>query len=257
MDNSFVFFGTPITAFHTCYPRTAFHTCYPRIPAGQPLPFKDGELISTQLPKTLAAVRVVATVIFSSLAGLALSSTFLCWPVVIAGFAFAGWTIYSHLASEDPLIKAFHKITGGKDKFAALPEVNWEVTPNTKTDEIIKIINWDTWEYRISRMTLSDGRRVIIVKGQSRGPVGKPARTANTIFAFVEKTSFKDISNEPDFILKALGYLHAIFRPWQSNTLYNTSSSYYDSTRPNTYRWEICSSIPSHMANEFAAQLGS
>lgn len=134
--NNFLCYNTPVDQFQTHYINVQF-------------PFKAEDIV-TQLPKNIAAIRAVAITAFTGLIAFKLAATVFCWPVVIAGVAFAGWPVYSHLCSKDPLMDAFYKISGGRDKFEQLPEIQLRQNPNEKISEAIRRLNWNELEHAIA-----------------------------------------------------------------------------------------------------------
>lgn len=224
---------------------------------GQIGPFKIGQEILTQLPKNVTIIRAAVTVAFTSLLALKLRATVFCWPVVIAGLAFTGWTIYSHLLSKDPLMEAFYKIAGGKDRFYALPEINLGQAPNEKICEAIERIDWDHLNHFIARTRTLDGRNVIIIKGLSRD--SHPPRRTKMILAFIEKVGPKDLPIPTILNISELArsIIHAVLTPFEGNTFgtslyFNVSNS---SNQENIRHCRIYSSISSNLANELFIQL--
>jgi hypothetical protein len=243
--NNFLHYGT-------CPDQYQVHYC------NLQAPFESGKEILTQLPKNVAMIRAVATLAFASIVALKLSGTVFCWPVAIAGIAFAGWTVYSHLLSKDPLMETFYKITGGRDGYETLPQINIAQNPNEKICEAIRRINWDDLNHSIARTRTLDGRNVIIIKGLSRNNdegflVGNQTKS---VLAFVEKTAPEDvprvISNSPE-IVDAM--MHAI--SLEGNTFGRWLYSHSSTIGVNEYNsyCKVHSSITSDMANELFAQL--
>lgn len=241
--NNCLYYNTPLNEYQIYYGSS----CQP--------PFKAGKEILTQLPKNVAIIRAVATVAFTSLLALKLSVTVFFWPVVVAGIAFAGWTIYSHLLCKDPLMETFYTIVGGKDKFELLPQINLAQASHEKISEPISKIDWDGLNHGIARTKTLDGRNVIIIKGFTRHDDGMVCRTKG-VLAFVEKTCPGDIGG---MALDELTYsiMHAILAPHEGNTL--CSSPYFNNfsgrTKLISRDCKISSSISSDMANELFFQL--
>ncbi|WP_042280573.1 hypothetical protein [Candidatus Protochlamydia sp. R18] len=246
--NNFLYYGTCPDQYQMHY-------------ANFQAPFRKGKEISTQLPKNIAVIRAVAVAVFASLAALKLSATIFCWPIMIAGLAFAGWTIYTHLLSKDPLMEAFYKILGGKDRFEALPKINLAQAPNEKICEAIKKIDWDNLNHSVARTRALDGRNVVIIKGLNRNNgVLFPNCQTKSVLAFVEKINPRDIpraiSNLPEI---ADTIMHAIFTPHEGNTF---SSFLYSSISDrgnghDNYNCNMYSSISSDIANELYTQLNT
>ncbi len=209
----------------------------------------NSKKIFTQLPKNIVAIRVVATLAFTALAALKLSATIFCWPIVVAGVAFAGWNIYFHLLSKDPLMETFYKIVGGKNKFEELPNINLAQAPHEKVCEAIERLNWNDLDQPIYQTKTLDGRHIVIIKGLSREKEGPHKRDhTKGVLAFVEKLSPAELG---------VAIVHAIVDPFKGNTfghfLY-LQTSQMDDQRERRY-CHVYSSISSKMANEFFAQL--
>ena len=240
--NNFLYYGTPLDQCQVNYPN--FNTT-----------FNSRKEISTQLPKNITVIRVVATLAFTLLAALKLSASIFYWPVVVAGVAFAGWTIYSHLLSADPLMETFYKISGGKNKFEELPEIDLRQVPNEKIFESIRRLNWDDLNQSIGRARTLDGRNVFIIKGLSRNPeVFFTKYQTKGVLAFVEKLGPEDLpkrtSNLPEL---AEAISHAVLFLFKGNTF---GTFLYSKRDANDYSrfCEIYSSISCDMANELFAQ---
>lgn len=219
--------------------------------------------ITTQLPKNIALIRIAATVALTILLALKVQATIFCWPVVIIGAAFAGWTAYTHLLSKDPLTEVFYQIVGGKDRFKQLPEIRLEQNLNEKICTAIGRLDWNHFDRGMYRAKTIDGRNVIIVKGLSRTNDGMFLAHTRSILAFIEKVGPDDvprhISNLPELVD---GALHAIYAPFKGNTFDRQLSS-HDSAAvgdngeqiADSSETRICSSITTSMANEFFAQM--
>ena len=246
-NSSFLYYETPSTEYQQYYGHVQ-------------APFEAGKEILTQLPKNIAVIRAVATVAFTSLLALKLSATVFCWPIVIAGLAFAGWTIYSHLLSKDPLMETFYKIVGGKDEFEKLPPIDLAQAPNEKIFQAISRICWDNLNSPIAKTRTLDGRNVMIIKGLSRNINSLFANCQTKgVLAFIERTGPKDlpriISNLPEL---ADSIMHAVLTPHEGNTFgrFFYSSNYSIGNNNNTYCM-VYSSISSDMANELFAQVNN
>lgn len=209
----------------------------------------------TQLPKNIAIIRVIATIALTGLITFTLSATAFCWPVVIAGVAFAGWIVYSHLLSKDPLMEAFYKISGGKDKFEKLPEIQLEQNSSEKICAVIKNLKWKDLKHPISKTRLLDGRNVIIVKGFNRIIEGSYKTQTESILAFFEKLGLYDYPiSKADYIF--LSIFHAL-SPFEGNTfgrsLGHSSLGFKMDNSCSTC--DVYSSISKEMANELTAQM--
>ena len=219
--------------------------------------------ITTQLPKNIALIRIATTAAITALLAVKLQATIFCWPVVVIGAAFSGWTAYSHLLSKDPLTEVFYRIVGGKDRFEQLPEIRLEQDPNETLCTAIGKLRWDNLDHPIYKTTALDGRNVVVVKGFSRTPQGLLGAQAKSILVFVEKVGpddvYRNISNQQALVDAAI---HAIFTPLKGNTFGRSLASvesaniWVNGDRViDCYDSEIFSSITPSMANEFFAQL--
>jgi hypothetical protein len=250
--NGILYYGTPADQYVTNY--------------GNNRLFPGNEhQITTQLPKNIALIRIVATVALTILLAVKLKATIFCWPVVVIGAAFAAWTAYSHLLSKDPLTELFYQIVGGKDQFAQLPEIRLEQNPNEKICTAISRLDWNNLDRVMYRAKTADERNVIIVKGLSRTNDGMFGAHTRSILAFIEKVGPEDvpryISNQPE-LMDAI--LHAIFTPFVGNTFGRGGGSSNSVSTLNSgeqvadsSETRICSSITTSMANEFAAQMAA
>lgn len=235
--NNFLYYDTPVDQLQTYYPNIQ-------------LPFKAGEML-TQLPKNIAVIRAVAAAAFTGIIALKLSTTVFCWPVAIAGIAFAGWTVYSHLCSKDALLEVFYKISGGKDRFEQLPEIQLGQNPNGKLSEAIRGLNWNQLEHKIAKAKTLDGRNVVIVKGLTRNQT-------KGVLAFVERMGPNDVPRViSNFHELAESIAHAILFPLTGNTFsrWLYSSNFSISNNYNSSYCKMYSSISDNMANEFFAQM--
>lgn len=222
----------------------------------------DEQQTTTQLPKTIALIRVIATIVFTAYLALKLNATIFCLPVLFIGAAFVGWTTYTHLLAKDPLVEVFYRIVGGKDRFDQLPEIRLEQNPNEKISTAIHRLSWNHLNQPMYRTTTLDGRQVVIVKALSRINDGLFFAPTRSILAFIEKVGPDDIprriSNEPELVESAL---YAIGAPFAGNRfghlLYSSDSErVIDGVRVvESYETRICADITSSMANEFFAQL--
>lgn len=218
----------------------------------------------TQLPKNVVMIRTLAVAVFTGLAALKLASSafFMGSAVaVIAGVAFIGWTLYTHISSKDSLLEAFYKISGGKEKFEQLPEIQLSQNPNEKISEAIKRLNWSELN-KISKTKTLDGRRVVIVRGLDRADELNGWRT-QAVLAFIEKVSPGDLSIWSSLPDLGESIMHAIFFPHRGNTfggqLWHHSCERKGATH-NKMEEAYCkvySSISKEMANELYAQLAN
>lgn len=211
----------------------------------------------TQLPSHIAAIRAIAAITFSALAAFKLSSTMWCWPIiVVAGAAYAGWTIYFHFLCKDSLMEAFYKIVGGKNQFDNLPNINLNQSPNERFAQAIARIKWHQLNDAIYKTETLDGRHVVIVKGLSRD---LNLSRQETIFAFIEKIGPIDTSPIPKVSLLTEGIFKSIMGviPSSENPFGEHSPFYCSSTNGGLCysNYELRSSISPDMANEFLAQL--
>lgn len=226
-----------------------------------PLPYKAGQRISTQLPKNIAVIRAVASVALNALTSYAayqLGATMLCWPIAIAGLAFTGWTIYTHLLSKDPLMECFYKIAGGKNNFDTLPSIHLEQAPDETIFDAIKRISWSKEGLRIAVTKTLDGRNVIVIQGERINKLPTRTDDMKAIFAFIEKIGPNDLprikSNISEFVESILW---AIFHPHEGNKF--CQRHFHAPTllgsRLHEYRdWNVVSHISSEMANELYVQ---
>lgn len=220
----------------------------------------SGREIYTQLPRVSAIIRVIATLTFTALAALKLSSTRWCGPIAITGLAFASWTIYSHFLRKDPLVETFYKIVGGKDQFDDLPEVDLQQSPNERISEAIERIEWDQLE-KVNKTTTLDGRCVVVIKGLTNNFYTNNSNTNNfddkSVLVFIEKLGPED---KPKSMHDAPLLVDTIFQSIcaalsfgenKCDFLLNSREVHLGNNR----RWELHSSISPDMANEILAQL--
>lgn len=218
-------------------------------------PFENEKEICTQLPQNIVVIRAVSIAVFTALAAIKVSATIFCWPVIIAGLGYAGWTIYSHLLTSDPLMEAFYKISGGKERFEAFPEINLVQAPNEKISDAIGRINWDDLNHPISRGRTLDGRNVIIIKGFDRNHAFK------SVDAYIEKAGPEDIPRSiSNLSEQAEAFVHALSRfATEGNTFSKALYSHFEG-RGNNNDNRDCAIYPwilSDKANEFYAQLAN
>lgn len=235
-----LYYNTPLEEFQTHY-------------NGIQGPFKAD--IVTQLPKNIAVIRAVAAVALAGLVAFKVVPTIFFWPVVLAGIGFAGWTVYSHLYSKDPIVEAFYKISGGKDKFEGLPVISLGQNATEKISTAIDRLEWDKLEHRIAKAKTLDGRNVVIIKGLSRNKEGSFINCQTQgVLAFVEKLGPYDVRS---FHELAESIARAILTPLKGNT-FQTWSTFSASAGDEGSRIDcaVYSSISKDMANELFAQLG-
>lgn len=235
--NNFLYYNRASTDYPILFPNVQF-------------PFQGNEKIFTHLPKNIVVIRAVAYAAFSAMLAFKLSATVFGWPVFLAGIAFAGWTIYSHILSKDPLMEVFYKIAGGRERFEALPEINLTQAPNVKISKAIKRINWDQLNHPIARAKTLDGRNVVIVKGRSHlndGLSDVPAQS-KSVLAFIERANPDDFNSPPSTPLEKLftTIMEAIFLRENNNFCFRHGRCRCYEVRP---------SISPYMANEFFAQM--
>lgn len=250
IDNYFCF-NTPKDQFEKYYPNFK-------------LPFASGKQITTQLPKMAAVIRVIATLVFTAYAVIALSSPVWRWTAVVAGLAFSGWTIYANLLRKDPLVETFYKMVGGKENFEKLPVLE---SPDLALTESTKRPEWKDFDMPIYRIKTSDGRRGIIVKVLSRniewtshmGGFVQVNAQIQGIFAFIEKINFDDWrpSNERSLFKHICSCLQQALG--LGSSLHEVSKSVFKIGREKPLAIEtiIGPSLSSDLANEIAAQLSA
>lgn len=231
-------YNTPINEFATFYPN-----------AERPFEKK----ISSHLPSLVVTIRAVAACALSAL--VVITTPVWVWPVAVAGVAFAGWTIYSNTRKKDPLVEAFYKIVGGKDKYEKLPEFKIK-GKDSLYDKNFFNLNYDDLKNPLSKAITPDGRRILIVKALSRHPEAGNRNIVSkvkAVFVFVEKLKYEDFFDSTEVYLRFINnFLKAgnVFNtindlerddPWVSNGCQNK----YISVR---------ASISPELANELLAQ---
>lgn len=166
LNQPFIYFGTPKDNRETYYRNSLID-----------------KTVASSLPRSVAVIRTIAYAIFGACGLFCQFSPFIRVPL-ISCFLVAGWTFYSHLWREDPLISLFYKMAGGKERYEKFP----------CNDEIIASgldkIKWDNLTTPILRAHTKDGREVFIVKGKARD------QEKNTIFVFVEKIRKGDLTTD-------------------------------------------------------------
>lgn len=242
--NNFIYFYTPFDQLQKHYNHISldFH--------------KD---LYTQLPKNIAVIRSLAITAFTSLIAFGLETPIFRWSVAIAGVAYAGWTIYAHLLTKDPLIEAFHKICGGEQKFNQIP--THHLKDNQKIASFIKGLNWDELQQPVTRYITSDFRNIVVVKGLSRKEYDSDGQERR-IFAFVEKISFNDFSKQISNISARAETIFKIFiqayaYPFIGKHFNRQLKFSWANVDNTTETHQIYSYIPSVFANEFYAQLAT
>ena len=243
--NNTLYYNTSIDKFAAIYPHAQF-------------PFKSGK-IRTQLPKNIAFIRAVAAVAFSVLLAWRYSASFFCWPAAAIAAAYAGWTIYSHIYSNDPLLKAFYQIAGGKENFEKLPEIQLGKTSDEKLSDVIERLSWNELKNPIARAQTWDGRNVVIVKAVTRHKEewGLSCAKVKSVLAFIEKYGPSDdhaLIQVPDLIRSVF---YAVFKPFGGNSfgrkIYTKSWGLGRNSR--ICFCQIYSAISERMANELHAQM--
>jgi len=240
--NNYLYYETPASEFQKHYNDFKF-------------PF-ESQVITTLLPKNIAVIRSIATLALTGLVCFSLATPIFCWPIAIAGTAYAGWTIYSHLCSKDPLVEAFYKIAGGKDKFEQLPEIQLEQKTGEKLSVTIGNLKWNELEHSIAKAKTLDGRNILIVKGLTRYDQG----TCNVkgTLAFVEKLGPYDVPRSMTHVHELVySIMFAILPPLKANTFGRCleSSHFKLSHKSVSTECFVSSSISGQTANELAAQV--
>lgn len=175
-------------------------------------PYPLGQEISTQFPATVAKIRLVAIFAFTAFAGFRFAQ--LLAATRIASFSksysalfvpaafLAAHTAYKHLFTKDPLVEAFYKIAGGENEYNNLPEI--KLDPTKKTSQTLRNqLSWNALEHPVYRLTTSDGRKGMVIKGLSYSKkkgslladVLPSAHTQRTLFLSrrsIHMTSHKD-----------------------------------------------------------------
>lgn len=218
-----------------------------------------GQKFTTQLPRNVILIRLVATAILTASVAYAVARitglSAWAWPVVVLGASFALYTAYRQLLRPDPLVNAMQIVAGNEEHYNLLPE--WTVTPNKKLWETIGNIKWDELKHPLYRATTSDGRKVLIVRGYDfiRGRnenmelVFKPIQT---VMAFVEKLGPNDI---PRYPMPADARVEAALIAVPLMDLAWLENRYHKKIKSSDYSWyEMHSSITSDMMNEFIYQ---
>jgi hypothetical protein len=249
---NFLFYKTPVEQFKESYGHFE-------------QPFKSK--ISTQLPKNIALIRVVATLVFTTWIAVTSSPVWL-WTVVIAGTTFAGWTIYSHLLRRDPLVDVFYKIVGGKNHYDNLPEIH--LVGEKHISESMKEVSWDKLNQPIYKAKTTDGRKILIVKALTHNPEQHTAYAqVKTLFVFVEKAGPNDykpnISNLSPKNSRLLESIFYALRLWDNKNPFG-AIIYFDSqviskiNGEKVQRNDACyvyGFMNKDIANEFSAQLNA
>lgn len=237
-NQDFLYYKTPDHEFQVNYPD-----------ADRPFEHK----VTTQLSKNVVIIRVIATIVFSVL--LMATKPVWIWPVAIAGLAFAGWTMYSHLIKKDPLVEVFHEIVGSEEAFNKLPEIHLDA--EKRVADNLDDIDWNDLKDPLSRAITEDGRRILIVKCLTRHPEQDIFSNSQvkTVMSFVEKLGSGDlppkISNlSPENSVRFTTVLQAF------GTLENDLSARHSfgSTGSGNNANYVYSWITPEIANEFLAQ---
>lgn len=176
-------------------------------------------------------IRAIALSIFSSLL-IATQSGVWVWPVAIAGFALAGWTVYRHLIRQDPLVAFFWKIAARNQphqvsnlSYQQLPQ--FQLTAGNSLRSNIHAIDWDSLQHPVMRAETEDGRQMLIVRAAKRPDMG--SATNKYVLVFVERINNYAFNNES--------------HQGGGGNVLGSSSNYM-----------ITGSISADMANEFLAQ---
>lgn len=195
-------------------------------------PFKDGQVFYTQHHKHFALIKAVMLVAFSCLFA-AYTSSPLSLPLSIAGFLYAGWTIYSHLLSKDPLLEVFYKVLGSKDKFERLPTIKISGYSDHGVCKTISRLKKEELKSPITISSTWDGRRIILVRDEKL-----------PLIAYFEKIK-SNIKNED--------VIDIFFRIIFDYRNYFNLHKYR--LREDCPRWEISSFISSDRANLIARDI--
>lgn len=197
------------------------------------LPFKED--ITTQLPKYQAVLSVVNMVALAVILA-CLAPAIVSIPLTLGVLALTVQAIYTHLIKEDPLVEAFYKIVGGKENFEKLPEFTF----TGKLEGAADRLRWDTLTKPVLRATMSDGRKMLIIKSLQCDHIGNSscndADVNKTVFVFVEKfkmgdyydnlnnifCQFLDMANSATFFV-------AIARIFVGNTHFNNNLKTFSS----------------------------
>lgn len=217
------------------------------------LPFIGDKPVTTQLPKKVAIIRAVAALAFTALATAIVGVSLLALPVIIAGSAFSGWTIYKHLATKDPLVDAFYTICGGKDKYDKLPLIDLKQEYD-KELPLDALKDWKAIKHPVSRAKTLDGRNILIIK--AKAPSTKAGeKDEKKVLAYVEKLGPDDVylfsknRSAGENLKETLR--QAIMQPHKDNT---NKFDGIELHKPFAH-YGYFSSISIQKANEFFAQL--
>jgi hypothetical protein len=243
-NQSFLYYGAPVAEVEKFYPNQA----------EKKSPFKatNGEIFITQLPKNLAAIRVIAGLAFAAHFALGWVTPWK-WAVAAVGLAFAGWTIYRHFLRHDPLVETFYKIAGGKQAFDDIPKL--DLAPYDSNIFKMDIHNWESLQGPIYRSETADGRQILVVKGLNRvnqTAVGPDKVPEKSIKVFVEKFNYSD-KYKQGFMDNLLDQVSMVFN--YNNEPFEVCDT--NSTDSSKKKIEFLSSMTSEMAHEFFLQLRS
>lgn len=138
-------------------------------------PFKDGQVFYTQHSKFHARMLAVARVAFSCILlaytslPMSLSASMVVYAATTVGFLYAGWTIYSHILSKDPLLEVFYKVLGTKDAFEKLPTIKISGYSDGAVCKEITRLKSEDLKGPVTISSTQDGRRIILVKDEKLG----------------------------------------------------------------------------------------
>lgn len=278
-NSNFLFYGTPKDKFKTFYPveesslpftsGKAITTQFSRPAALLKIIGAATLVLAAYMKPTSVATLAGAVITFSPVlhqkirpeGSSLLPITFACAAVAkvidhfklnvviaLAGSIYTLFLAHSQLVNQDPLVVAFHKIVGGKEKFENLPELIFK-KQDLKLSEYIKNMNWESFA-PVTRATYH-GRNLLIIKGATRGKTKEifSPPEAKTLFVFVEKLNPGELPNKlPAFCETAID---ALTKARNSSTTTLTDIT----DKPAEYNIKMCSEITAEMANEFFAQL--
>jgi hypothetical protein len=234
--------------------------------ASYPEVFKNGETISTQLPRNIALTRIGLTIALTIFYQYASDRPVWRWSVRIAGASFTGYTVYAHLLRKDPLVEAFYKIVGGEKAFNALPELSFD-------DQDLyyqwRHLPWNQLQHPAYRAQTLDGRKILIIKAQTFNVevlsrlhrIFKiPSDTCNTNLFLVEKLGpgdlprlFGNVTLKNSRRIQCV--LHALSL-WMNNSFCKKS---FKNAPPNCAAHSsydgLLSHMPAELANAFHSQL--
>ena len=224
-QGNFFYYNTP--------PEKLYARYVPLCDTGIKMPYKSGERVLSLFPRSMALIQMTAAAALTAFAVSLTSAPTLAFALTAAGIAFIGWRIYKNFLCNDPLVEAFYKIVGGKDKFEKLPFLPFKMDQNIQ--DRVSSMDFNSLSHSMYRSHTTDGRHVLLVKGKLIK--GSPKK----LFAFVEKFSPFDFLKPP-----ATALIASI-----ATCLLSLNN------RPNSIcinNTEMGGSISTNMANEFYLQ---